>query len=99
MLSLLFTKSSLSVCQAYGAAVVAIELAKAFGTDVNGLPLSFAVSWFEQKAVAILLTLLHLGVKDIRCVLGNQNLGVSDRKFFDGICKLFVCVKYLRPST
>lgn len=52
----------------YGAVVVASELAKAFGTDVNGLPLSFAVSWFEQKAVAVLLTLLHLGVKNI--VLG-----------------------------
>ena len=49
----------------YGAAVIAMELAKAFGTDVNGLPLSFAVSWFEQKAVAVLLTLLHLGVRDI----------------------------------
>eukprot|EP00055_Hartaetosiga_balthica_P015061 m.86703 g.86703 ORF g.86703 m.86703 type:complete len:98 (+) comp8768_c0_seq1:2727-3020(+) len=49
----------------YGAVVVATELAKAFGTDVNGLPLSFAVSWFEQKAVAVLLTLLHLNVKNI----------------------------------
>jgi hydroxylamine reductase len=54
--------------QSYGAAVIALELAKAFNTDVNGLPLSFAVSWFEQKAVAVLLTLLHLGVKNIRCV-------------------------------
>lgn len=54
--------------QSYGAAVIAMELAKAFGTDVNGLPLSFAVSWFEQKAVAVFLTLLHLGVKNIRCV-------------------------------
>jgi hydroxylamine reductase len=53
---------------AYGAVVVATELAKAFNTDINSLPLSFAVSWFEQKAVAVLLTLLHLGVKDI--VLG-----------------------------
>ena len=47
------------------AVVVATALAKAFNTDVNGLPLSFAVSWFEQKAVAVLLTLLHLGVKNI----------------------------------
>eukprot|EP00053_Salpingoeca_punica_P005902 m.57267 g.57267 ORF g.57267 m.57267 type:complete len:607 (+) comp13447_c0_seq1:134-1954(+) len=53
---------------AYGAVVVASELAKAFNTDINSLPLSFAISWFEQKAVAVLLTLLHLGVKDI--VLG-----------------------------
>lgn len=42
------------------------ELAKVFNTDVNGLPLSLDISWFEQKAVAVLLTLLHLGVKNIR---------------------------------
>lgn len=51
---------------AYGAIQVAVALAKAFKTDVNGLPLSFAVSWFEQKAVAVFLTLLSLGVKNIR---------------------------------
>jgi len=51
---------------AFSAIQVAVALAKAFDTDVNGLPLSFAVSWFEQKAVAVLLTLLHLGVKGIR---------------------------------
>lgn len=50
---------------AYGAVVVASALAKAFNTDVNGLPISFAISWFEQKAVAVLLTLLSLGVKNI----------------------------------
>lgn len=49
----------------YGAVKVALALAEVFKTDVNGLPLHFAVSWFEQKAVAILLTLLHLGVKNI----------------------------------
>jgi len=49
----------------YSAVVVALELAKALDTDVNSLPLSIALSWFEQKAVAVLLTLLHLGVKDI----------------------------------
>ena len=37
-----------------------------FGTDVNGLPLSLDLSWLEQKAVIILLTLLHLGVKNVR---------------------------------
>jgi hydroxylamine reductase len=37
-----------------------------FGTDVNSLPLSLIVSWFEQQAVCILLTLLHLGIKNIR---------------------------------
>ena len=51
---------------AYSAIQIAVALAKAFETDVNGLPLSFVLSWFEQKAVAILLTLLHLGVKNIR---------------------------------
>lgn len=51
---------------AYSAIQVAVALANAFKTDVNSLPLSFAVSWFEQKAVAVLLTLLHLGIKNIR---------------------------------
>jgi hydroxylamine reductase len=50
----------------YGAVVVALALKDAMGVEsVNDLPLSFAVSWFEQKAVAVLLTLLHLGVKNI----------------------------------
>jgi hydroxylamine reductase len=43
-----------------------LALAKAFGTDVNSLPLSLILSWYEQKAVAILLSLLHLGIKNIR---------------------------------
>jgi hydroxylamine reductase len=51
---------------AYSAIKVASALADAFDTDVNGLPLSMILSWYEQKAVAILLTLLFLGVKDIR---------------------------------
>lgn len=51
---------------AYSAVVVAQALAKAFDTDVNGLPLSLVLSWFEQKAVCILLALFHLGVKNIR---------------------------------
>jgi hydroxylamine reductase len=51
---------------AYSAIQVALALANAFGTDVNGLPLSLVLSWYEQKAVAILLTLLSLGVKNIR---------------------------------
>ena len=49
----------------YGAVKVALALAQHFKTDVNGLPLTLAVSWFEQKAAAILLSLLHLGVKNI----------------------------------
>jgi len=51
---------------AYSAIKIAQALADAFETDVNSLPLSFILSWYEQKALAILLTLLHLGIKDIR---------------------------------
>lgn len=45
---------------------IAAALAEAFGTDVNGLPLSLVLSWYEQKAVCILLSLLSLGIKNIR---------------------------------
>ncbi len=51
---------------AYSAIKIATALADAFKTDVNSLPLSLVLSWYEQKAVAILLTLLHLGIRDIR---------------------------------
>jgi hydroxylamine reductase len=51
---------------AYSAIQIALILAKAFDTDVNSLPLSLIISWYEQKAVCILLTLLHLGIKNIR---------------------------------
>ena len=51
---------------AYGAIQVAVGLAQAFDCSVNDLPLTIVLSWFEQKAVAVLLTLLHLGVKGIR---------------------------------
>ncbi len=51
---------------AYSAVQIAVALANAFGTDVNGLPLSLVISWYEQKAVAVLLTLLSLGIKNIR---------------------------------
>ncbi len=50
----------------YGAIQVALALAGAFKCSVNELPLTLCISWFEQKAVAVLLTLLHLGVKGIR---------------------------------
>ncbi len=50
---------------AYSAIQVAVALSKAFNTDVNNLPLSLVLSWFEQKAVAILLTLLSLNIKGI----------------------------------
>jgi hydroxylamine reductase len=51
---------------AYSAIQIAVALANAFGVGVNDLPLSIICSWYEQKAVAILLTLLSLGIKDIR---------------------------------
>lgn len=50
----------------YSVVKIAVALADAFDCGVNDLPLSLVVSWYEQKAVAILLTLLHLGIKNIR---------------------------------
>jgi len=51
---------------AYSAVQIAVALANAFEVGVNELPLSFILSWYEQKAVSILLTLLHLGIQNIR---------------------------------
>ena len=51
---------------AYSAIRIASALAKTFDCGVNELPLSFVLSWYEQKAVAILLTLFALGIKNIR---------------------------------
>ncbi len=51
---------------AYSAIQIALALSKAFEVEVNDLPLSMILSWYEQKAVAILLTLLHLGIKNIK---------------------------------
>ena len=51
---------------AYSAIKVAVELAKAFSCSVNDLPLSLVLSWYEQKAVCILLTLLYLGIENIK---------------------------------
>ena len=50
---------------AYSAIKVAVALSEAFGCGVNDLPLTLVLSWYEQKAVCILLTLLHLGIKNI----------------------------------
>ena len=50
---------------AYSAIQVAVALAGAFNCGVNELPLSLIISWFEQKAAAVLLTLLHLGLENI----------------------------------
>jgi hydroxylamine reductase len=51
---------------AYSAIQIAVALSKAFNVSVNELPLSLVLSWYEQKAVAILLTLLYLGIKNMR---------------------------------
>lgn len=51
---------------AYSAVQIAVALAGAFDCGVNDLPLSFVLSWYEQKAVCILLSLLHLGIKNIK---------------------------------
>jgi hydroxylamine reductase len=51
---------------AYSAIQIAVALSKAFGVGINDLPLSLVLSWYEQKAVAILLTLFHLGIRNIK---------------------------------
>jgi hydroxylamine reductase len=51
---------------AYSAIQIANALADAFGVGVNELPLSLIISWYEQKAVCVLLALLHLGIQGIR---------------------------------
>ncbi len=51
---------------AYSAIQIALALADALKTDVNSLPLSLILSWYEQKAVVVLLTLLHLGIRNMR---------------------------------
>ncbi len=51
---------------AYSAIQIALALSQAFSCGVNDLPLSMIISWYEQKAVAVLLTLLHLGIRNIR---------------------------------
>lgn len=66
------------VHDAYSAIQVAVALANAFGCGVNELPLSYVLSWYEQKAVCILLTLLHLGIRNIR--LGPSLAGRSSRR-------------------
>ena len=51
---------------AYSAVQIAVALAGAFECGVNDLPLSIVLSWYEQKAICVLLSLLHLGIKDIK---------------------------------
>jgi len=72
---------------AYSAIKIASALAEAFDCGVNDLPLSMVLSWYEQKACAILLTLLYLGIKDIRlgpslpAFVSDNVLGVLVDKF------------------
>ena len=77
----------------YSLVVIAQALAQAFGTDVNGLPLSFNISWYEQKAVLVLLTLLSLGVKDI--MLGPRLPGFIT----PNVLKVLVNSFGIRPNT
>ncbi len=71
----------------YSAIQIAVAVADALGVGVNDLPLHFAVSWFEQKATAVLLTLLHLGIRKIHLgptlpqFLTPEVLGVLVEKF------------------
>lgn len=77
----------------YSAIQIAIILAEAFEVDVSKLPLSIVLSWYEQKAVAVLLTLLYLGVRNIR--LGpTLPAFISPRVF-----QLLADIHHLRPIT
>lgn len=78
---------------AYGAIRVAQALAQGLGCGVNELPLSFVLSWYEQKAVAILLTLLHLGI-------GNIRLGPTLPAFVSpGVLRVLSEAYGLKPTT
>jgi len=77
---------------AYSAIQVAVALAKAFDCGVNDLPLSMVLSWYEQKAVAILLTLLALGIKNIR-------LGPSLPAFDPNVLNFLVANYDIKPIT
>jgi len=72
---------------AYSSIQVAVALSKAFNVGVNELPLSLIISWYEQKAVAILLTLLHLGIKNIR--LGPSLPAFTSPNVLDVLVKNF----------
>ena len=77
----------------YSAIKVALALAEAFGCDINELPLTLVLSWYEQKAVCILLTLLSLGIKKIY-------LGPTLPAFLsEGVVKILVEQYDLRPIT
>lgn len=77
----------------YSLAVVALKLKEVFGlADINELPISYDIAWYEQKAVAVLLALLHLGVKGIR-------LGPTLPAFLSpGVAKVLVETFDLKPT-
>ena len=78
---------------AYSAIKVALALADAFECSVNDLPLTLVLSWYEQKAVCILLTLLSLGIK-------NMYLGPTLPAFLsESVVKVFVDTYGLQPIT
>jgi hydroxylamine reductase len=82
---------------AYSAVQIAVALAEAFGVSVNDLPLSLVLSWYEQKAVAILLTLLYLGIKNIR--LGPSLPAFITPNVLDVLVKNFNIMPISTPDT
>lgn len=82
-----------SLLDAYSSIRVALALAEAFGCSVNELPLTLVLSWYEQKAVCILLTLLSLGIK-------NMYLGPTLPAFLsETVVKVLVDTYGLQPIT
>jgi hydroxylamine reductase len=81
---------------AYSAVQIAVALANAFGVGVNDLPLSMVLSWYEQKACAILLSLLHLGIKDIR--LGPSLPAFVSPNVLDTLVKTFNIMPISTPD-
>ena len=81
---------------AHSAVQIALALSDAFGVGVNELPLSFVLSWYEQKAVAILLSLLHLGIKDIR--LGPSLPAVITPNILDVLVEKFNIMPISTPE-
>ena len=81
---------------AYGAVQVAVALSKAFGCSVNELPLSFIISWYEQKAVCVLLTLLYLGIKNIK--LGPSLPAFLSKNVLDYLVKHYQIAPITTPE-
>ena len=81
---------------AYSAVAIAKALAEAFGVGVNDLPLSFVLSWYEQKAVAILLSLFSLGIKNIK--LGPSLPAFVSPNVLDVLVKTFNVAPVTTPD-